>query len=345
MTNWFYVIDDAKHGPITSDGIRKLARDGTIQPDTLLWREGFKDWHPARRIKGLFPDLEAHAHVQSNPASTPPDGPPPIPTRSQTRDTPPPLPSGYAAITADTEQELPSKPIDWKPALIFNSITVGMYAVYTLFLAAAYENPYDQDLASALMWSNWLLLAATGLSVTFGSILFYRCWSVIPPSMTNYITPGKAVGQLFIPFYNFYWAFIAYPKLAEHVNRASGQSVRPRASTGLALTLAILFVAKLILLLFAVTGLGWLAWASWFVIWLLFFKDASAACEQLRLRQIALADDGDDRAQQMPDEPMIALEVAAPEADNANCDAPPARKDPEHAEGQPAAKEGGDLHG
>jgi hypothetical protein len=56
-------------------------------------------------------------------------------------------------------------------------------------------------------------------------ILIYNIWDYI---ITEYKlqgeqppieSPGKAVGYLFIPFYNFYWIFIVYGKLMESLNK------------------------------------------------------------------------------------------------------------------------------
>ena len=52
------------------------------------------------------------------------------------------------------------------------------------------------------------------LKVVFISMLHYKCWMALPASH-RFTTPGKAVEFLFIPFYNFYWAFLSWPKLSE----------------------------------------------------------------------------------------------------------------------------------
>lgn len=46
-----------------------------------------------------------------------------------------------------------------------------------------------------------------GISIFY--ILLYKAWQ---PIQDKYVrtTPGKAVGFMFIPFYNFYWVFMAY---------------------------------------------------------------------------------------------------------------------------------------
>jgi len=55
-----------------------------------------------------------------------------------------------------------------------------------------------------------------GLSIWY--ILLYRAWSVIQDGKAS-TTPGKAVGFIFIPFYDFYWIFRAWWGFARDYNR------------------------------------------------------------------------------------------------------------------------------
>jgi hypothetical protein len=64
-----------------------------------------------------------------------------------------------------------------------------------------------------LSWATFVPLVAYAV---YFSILHYRCWNSLPQSFRA-TTPGKAVGFLFIPFFNFYWAFVTWPKLAKGV--------------------------------------------------------------------------------------------------------------------------------
>ncbi|MFA6175763.1 MAG: hypothetical protein WC765_04190 [Phycisphaerae bacterium] len=52
----------------------------------------------------------------------------------------------------------------------------------------------------------------------FWCILLYRHWAVLQGNGAR-ITPGKAVGFGFIPFYCFYWWFVSYAGLATDNNR------------------------------------------------------------------------------------------------------------------------------
>ena len=51
---WFYAKDGRQLGPVSSADMRRLAEQGVLGPDDLIWREGLEDWVPASRIKNLF---------------------------------------------------------------------------------------------------------------------------------------------------------------------------------------------------------------------------------------------------------------------------------------------------
>ncbi len=44
--NWFYVEQGNQAGPVDDAQLEELARQGRIQPSTLVWREGMPDWVP-----------------------------------------------------------------------------------------------------------------------------------------------------------------------------------------------------------------------------------------------------------------------------------------------------------
>lgn len=63
-----------------------------------------------------------------------------------------------------------------------------------------------------LIWIPALIIATI-----FWCILLYRQWSLLQGHGAR-TTPDKAVGFGFIPFYNFYWWFVAYAGLATDTN-------------------------------------------------------------------------------------------------------------------------------
>jgi hypothetical protein len=103
------------------------------------------------------------------------------------------------------------------------------------------QKPVNQqisELKNLFMWS-WICLLGT--LITFGLsaiatmvlwyIILYRCWELIQDGNPR-TTPGKAVGFLFIPFYNFYWMFVAFPGWAKDVNIYNKVRGYPIANVG-----------------------------------------------------------------------------------------------------------------
>ena len=83
--------------------------------------------------------------------------------------------------------------------------------------------------------------AAEIYSGVIGFILLYKMWSALQAGPVR-VRPGKAVGLLFIPFYNFYWVFQAILGWAQDYNAFIAQRGidGPQAPEGLAKTICIL---------------------------------------------------------------------------------------------------------
>jgi len=60
-------------------------------------------------------------------------------------------------------------------------------------------------------------ITATIIAAIFGFILLYKAWQAIQDGQPR-TTPGRAVGFLFIPFFNLYWMFVAYWGYAKDFN-------------------------------------------------------------------------------------------------------------------------------
>jgi hypothetical protein len=92
-------------------------------------------------------------------------------------------------------------------------------------------------LAATLPLAGVLFLLA-GL---IGAVVWlYKAWESVPESMRytsrgRWITPGRAAGYLFVPFYNLYWMFVVAQGLCEALDRTLlAQGAPPRAPRGLA---------------------------------------------------------------------------------------------------------------
>lgn len=106
-----------------------------------------------------------------------------------------------------------------------------------------------------------------GAEVPFGAILvlyaavvslvmWYKAWKAIQDGHAR-TTPGKAVGFLFIPFYNLYWIFQAIWGFAKDYNSyiTRHEISTPKLTEGLFLTYCILTLVTGVLSRVAVAGL------------------------------------------------------------------------------------------
>src|SRR5262245_28246666 len=56
------------------------------------------------------------------------------------------------------------------------------------------------------------------IATIFHLMMVYKMWKSLQGGQAR-MTPGKAVGFLFIPFFNIYWLFQVYPGFASDYNR------------------------------------------------------------------------------------------------------------------------------
>ncbi len=128
-----------------------------------------------------------------------------------------------------------------------------------------------------------LLVICIGLgglvvSVVFQCFILHKLWSMIPADEAQ-TTPGKAVGFLFIPFFNFYWNFIAFHGLAQALNTQTERYSIPngKVDENLSLIYCILICCSLIPYVNFLTGIGVLVIG---IILLKEMKDAGIALIQ-----------------------------------------------------------------
>ena len=121
---------------------------------------------------------------------------------------------------------------------------VGPFAASDMERVVGFVNPwFVPDPMGAF---RWLLLHTLALAVAYTSwaILHHACWKTLPERYRQ-TTPGIAVGLLFVPVFNFYWAFVSLGRLASAFeawgNDHPDRQVRPAG--GLAIAKAASFVA------------------------------------------------------------------------------------------------------
>lgn len=72
---WYYAQDGARHGPVLTDELKRLAAEGSLAPTDLIWKPGMPKWTPASRAKGLYARDAVPPELPPGAAS----GPPPVP--------------------------------------------------------------------------------------------------------------------------------------------------------------------------------------------------------------------------------------------------------------------------
>ena len=90
---------------------------------------------------------------------------------------------------------------------------------FSIMWVAANNARLDKD--NALV-ASFLCVVSFLFSGLFGCLILHKLWSLIPAHKAK-TTPDKAVGFLFVPFFNFYWNFVAIHGLAKALNAESGR--------------------------------------------------------------------------------------------------------------------------
>lgn len=53
-SDWFYVQDRQKVGPVTKEALRSLFEQGTVSDEDLVWTQGMSEWKPAGQVQARF---------------------------------------------------------------------------------------------------------------------------------------------------------------------------------------------------------------------------------------------------------------------------------------------------
>jgi|TARA_B100000315_G_scaffold254050_1_gene294236 hypothetical protein len=107
-----------------------------------------------------------------------------------------------------------------------------------------------------------------------GFIIQYKAWTIIQEKART--TPGKAIGFQFIPFFNFYWIFVAYKGLAEDINKYNLENNvnSPPVSEDKGLWIGILYICSIIPFVNIVIGIAQI------IVMFLFMQDVKNAIKQ-----------------------------------------------------------------
>jgi len=53
MSNWWYVSNGERKGPVSTNDLHDLLVYGTLTPNSLVWKQGMEGWQSAGRIDEL----------------------------------------------------------------------------------------------------------------------------------------------------------------------------------------------------------------------------------------------------------------------------------------------------
>jgi hypothetical protein len=123
-----------------------------------------------------------------------------------------------------------------------------------------------------------LVLALAAAKIIAHSVLLYRWWACLPPGWRQ-TSPARAVGFGFIPFYCFYWWFIACVGLANDLNRFIDQHSAPPERVAMWLACASVIVKILICVLFWVPILTNILAVASLILGIVFALSATRACK------------------------------------------------------------------
>ncbi len=116
---WFYAQGPQRQGPVSTEQLIALVKDGVVADDTLVWREGMTDWLPFASVKGgVLPPV--------------PGAPPPLTTASPTAPTTPVAGTGRLTL-----KELRDRSESSALTLLYIA-SVPAWLVLLLFIVGSY---------------------------------------------------------------------------------------------------------------------------------------------------------------------------------------------------------------
>jgi uncharacterized membrane protein YhaH (DUF805 family) len=233
---WFYALHNQQQGPVEEEQLKLLLQSRTIDSSSLVWREGMTQWTPLGQTE-LAKFLPTAVNM--------PTGAPIVPVAPPTPGYSPAYNPQLAKPAAVRIKELHDLFTTWWILLICGVVTL------VIFIGA------------------FALITA----VVIQFMLLYKYWQVIQDGYAR-TTPDKAVGYSFIPFFNFYWVFVAIGGLSKDMNAymARHQIQGEKLDEGLALAVPILTLVSIIPYVGIFTGI-----ASLIIMIILFNKWKNAA--------------------------------------------------------------------
>lgn len=179
MNQVYVLIGGEQTGPFEVSEIEAKLKANDVAYSDLCWSEGMAEW-------------SAISEVFERPQDVPPPPPPPA--------------TSLPVEKADSNTKTTDVSLMLIPSIVFYSV-YALLKVFVLFILIK-----EKEFVSGPFLNAFLYMSIVAL-VLWGT-MHYRCWCSLPQKYRA-TTPVKAIGFLLIPFFNFYWAFISFPKLVD----------------------------------------------------------------------------------------------------------------------------------
>ncbi|MGJ8672921.1 GYF domain-containing protein [Rubritalea sp.] len=273
---WYFTLDGQQAGPISQQELSKKF-NGELPTDTLVWKQGMSSWKSASEVtefKNIERDVNTPPPLPQAHAYTSPVSNPVYSVNSTTYSLPKVKKTNYPLLLVFGSVGILCIVIGY--IFLFSTILSNTMAAAQneigrmeqkaqhaaesqseagfptgneLTPQAAEFTELESQMTSAMMegMGTFTVLLSIGwifsvIAYIFGLIYLHRAWTLLQPSGTA-VSPAKAVGFLFIPFFNLYWIFVAYRQWAEEWNKVQSRhttlTAAPKASEGAFLAMGI----------------------------------------------------------------------------------------------------------
>ena len=244
MNNYYIHVNGKNDGPFSLEEIRRQE----LKNDTRVWRDDQEDWKTAADFPELADFILAASPppLQQSPPMDPYNQAPPFQQNAPSYDPPPFQQRPTQSFGSISENQRLAQRLRTKFNQYLGFTIAGIVLMFFLVIVAiaASAGGMDDEAVGVMAAFMGILFLGTMIpALVFFCQTLYLSWQAIDDDNFARTTPGRAVGFLFIPFFNLYWIFVAYHGLAQDLNqyisRHNLASAR-RANEGTALAYCIL---------------------------------------------------------------------------------------------------------
>jgi hypothetical protein len=247
---WYVSVEGQQHGPYSGEQLVEFTGTGNITRESMVWTEGMAEWLPAAQIEGLFPaaaPAPAAAPVLVRSATPTANFMRPGQATGQLSS----LLSGQSTVQANPNG-FPHPPIQAASFGLycwFMGIGLAMPALLVFLISLTGDREEVPLALPLIILGLWIIGGICSIiGAILGYIILHRAWKCLSYAGAT-VTPGSAVGFLFIPFFNLYWIFRAFAGFAKEWNLITSAyedtRLAPKMSEGMFLTFCICVVSMI----------------------------------------------------------------------------------------------------